>query len=145
MFWKIDKPEQVEERLKHYGKWLLDNWDWKHPVKINTTKYTNPRSLSQNALLHVWCKDLSDYFTSRNHPISPEEVKMLMKHLFLGYETILIGSTKIQEQLRKTSNLDRGELNHFLSQIQEWASDKGCYLSCDADSEYMKYKEAQRE
>jgi len=143
MFWRVDKPEQLDDRLKNLGEWLRTNWDWNHQCKIVPQVLREPRTLSQNALMHVWFKDLSTYFTERNHDLTPEQAKTLMKHLFLGYEDVVIGQTRIKEQLRKTSKLSKGEETQFLSQIQEWALDKGLTLTCRADCEYMKMKEAQ--
>lgn len=54
-------------------------------------KPVSNRSLSQNALLHVWCRELAESFTKRDKNgavYSEADMKDLMKHKFLGYEQI---------------------------------------------------------
>lgn len=145
MFWRVSKPEQLEARLKNLSEWLLENWDWTHECKLVPQVLREPRTLSQNALMHVWFKDISTYFTERNYPLTPEQAKDLMKYRFLGTEDRVIGQTVIKDQLRHTRDLSKGEETQFLSQIQEWAQDKGLTLTCRADCEYMKLMEAQRQ
>jgi hypothetical protein len=96
------------------------------------------RSLSQNGLFHDWCGQAATRFGQ-----SDEKMKILLKHKFLGYEDIKIGNTEIKPQLRHTSELDPGEMNHFMTQVEEWCSSNNCLLTIPADSQYMKLREAQ--
>ena len=96
------------------------------------------RSLSQNALFHMWVGQAAHFFK-----LTPEQMKMVFKHQFLGYEDCKIGKLDIKGQLRRTSKLDKGEMNHFMSQVDAWCAKKNCLLTTPADSDYMNYKEAQ--
>jgi len=138
MFWKITDPEDVYQRLNHLGNWIRDNWDFNKPVRIDVRPFIERRTLSQNAMMHAWFKEMSDYFTANGHPLNPEEAKTLMKFKFLGTEDVVIGRTIIEGQLRSTASLDKGEETHFLQQVQEWAMDHGLMLTCDKDAEYLK-------
>ena len=106
------------------------------------------RSLSQNALFHLWCGELAGSFTGRSkgkEEYTKQDLKVLLKHKFLGYETKVIGKTEIPPQLKSSSKLDKGEMFHLMSQIERWASEVGVILSNPADAEYTKLKEYQHE
>ncbi|HAW8392622.1 TPA: hypothetical protein JLU40_003886, partial [Escherichia coli] len=46
------------------------------------------RSLSQNALSHMWYSEISEYLISRGKTFAtPAWVKDALKHTYLGYET----------------------------------------------------------
>ena len=138
-FWKIDSPDQIEQRLGFFERYLRGDWDWSRPVTWIVKPYTNPRSKNANALFHVWCRELSEYFTSVNIKLSEAEAKELMKYNFLGLEDRVIGHTVIKGQLRHTSKLDSGEMKFFMDQVLAWAADKGCGLSMPSDNEYVQW------
>lgn len=138
-FWKIDNPNQITERLSYFERYLRGDWDWSKPVTWSVKPYTNPRSKNANALFHVWCRELSAYFTKGKISLTEEEAKELMKFNFLGLEDRLIGNTVIEGQLRRTSKLDSGEMKHFMDQVLAWSADKGCGLSMPEDNEYVQW------
>lgn len=116
---------------------LVDAW----VVKIEPHK--SRRSLPANALFHKWMGELSDYFTKRGYPIMPEEVKMLLKHKFLGStEERQIGKTTIPPQVRSSADLNIEEMCEFMTQVEGWAIERGCYLTIPAMSQYTSYREA---
>lgn len=138
-FWKIDNPDQIKERLSFFERYLRGDWDWSKPVAWQVKPYSNPRSKNANALFHVWCRELSVYFTKGNVSLTEEEAKELMKYHFLGTEDRVIGKTVIEGQLRRTSKLDSGEMKQFMDQVLAWAADKGCPLSQPEDNEYVQW------
>ena len=71
---------------------------------VKLTPYVNPRTTSQNALFHKWVADLSQWVITRDPSYTKENVKLLLKQLFLGVEDVTIGKTVIKDQLRHTSN-----------------------------------------
>ena len=121
----------------------LDEWDFESPLVIKPSKYTNPRSLSQNALLHTWFNAMAKHF-SQKVEVDADQMKLLMKSKFLGTEDVIVGKTVIEGQLKQTSKLTKGEMNYFMDRVHEWAADHGVNLPIPADSEYMKLMEAQR-
>lgn len=111
--------------------------------------WRDKRSLSQNALSHVWYEQLSEYLIRRGKTIATKEwVKDAMKHTYLGYEQremvdVVTGEKTTISSLRHTSDLDTGEMHFFLTQVEGWALNIGCKLTVPADSEYMNLKEKQ--
>jgi hypothetical protein len=126
------------------AQWLRKQWNWSRPVIVEPKPYTDPRTLSQNALFHVWCQEMAEQFAERGKmQITMEQMKELMKYKFLGTEDVVINKTVIPGQLRHTSGLDKGEMTQLLDQIHDWALDHGVMLTNPADSEYMRLREAQ--
>lgn len=147
VYWKIDRKEHVERVFKHLKDWALA-WDYSVPLVLQPDAYKNPRTLSQNSLMHIWFREIAQNLADRgqmvgDEKITPEDVKLMLKMKFLGLEDIIRGKLIIKDQLRSTSKLDKGELHFFLNQVEEWATDRGIMLSNPAGSEYMKLREAQ--
>jgi len=107
------------------------------------------RSLSQNALSHLWYAELSAWLIKRGKPFaSPEWVKDAMKHTYLGYEEremvdVVTGTKTTISTLKHTADLDIGDMHFYLTQVEGWALNLGCRLTVPDDSEYMKLKEKQ--
>ncbi|EJH4501920.1 hypothetical protein C5952_17505 [Cronobacter sakazakii] len=107
------------------------------------------RSLSQNALAHMWFSEISQYLISRGKSFAtPEWVKDALKHSYLGYEEremtdVITGEKTTIRSLRHTSDLDTGDMNFFLTRIEAWALSIGCQLTIPADCEYMQLRQRQ--
>ena len=86
----------------------------------------------------VRCRSISQKIS-----VTPEMVKKLMKNEFLGTEDIHVGSTVIENQLRSTSSLSKGEMHDFMEKVFHWGLDKGVQLANPADSEFMRGRDAQ--
>lgn len=136
--WKVNSPDELNSRLDQLAIWLRRQWDWECPVVLEPKPYRDPRSLSQNALFHKWCRELSDHFTARGTEVDAESMKEMLKYKFLGTEDLVINRTVIPGQLRKTSKLTKGEMTDFMDKVYAWAADHGVMLTNPADSEYMK-------
>lgn len=139
---KVYRAEEIDVRLRYIADRLKD-WDYKKPCAITLKPYSNPRTISQNAMFHSWCRYLSAAVNKRDASYTEENVKLLLKQLFLGTEEVKVGKTIIKDQLRQTSNLDTGEMHHFLNQVYEWAFDLGFNLPIDPQSEYRKLNQQQ--
>lgn len=146
-FVKVESKLKIDERLSTIKNILLA-WDYDKPCKLEIKKYVDARSLSQNALLHMWFSQIHDRFTAMgvmvgDEPITAEDVKLMMKHKFLGVKDVVRGKLVIKDQLVSTSSLDTGEMTYFLDQVYDWAMDKGIYLPVPEHSVYKKYRERQ--
>lgn len=139
-FWIVKDKDQLRQRLDYFADYLESEWDWEHPVEWKVKRYVDRRSLSQNALFHVWCREMAEHFASRGADITEAKMKELLKYKFLGTENRIIGKTVIPDQVRETSGLDRGEMMDFMDQVMAWGLDHGCKLSCPQESEYMRLK-----
>lgn len=125
------------------------------PCNVTITKAS--RSLNQNALLHMWCNEVAEFFTKNGkaefasgEPMSPEIVKRNLKQTFLGDELkrdsdLKTGEVKYRYELRHTSELSKGEFQQFMEQIDRWATDHGIKLTRPEDSEYVRYRQEQGE
>lgn len=92
---------------------------------------SDQRTLDQNKLLHSLLNEISAYTGD-----SLEDMKVYMKHMFLGYvEHEVTGYECIEEgedcekfpvkkkikELRSTTTLSKKEFGDFITQIQAWA------------------------
>ena len=140
--YKVNRPDEIEVRLGHIAD-RLKVWDYTNPCNIKLTPYRNPRSISQNSMFHAWCKYLSEQVIEKDASYTKENIKLLLKQLFLGTEEIQVGKTIIKDQLRHTSKLDIGEMHHFLNEVYNWAFELGFSLPIDPQSEYRKLNQQQ--
>jgi len=139
--------DQVESLFADLSKRVQAFWNWEqHPILSIEVKPTNERrSLDQNALFWKWMEELSKYFTNRGHPLTKQDAHDLMCHEFLGYQTKVLGKTKIVQLVTTTSpkKMEMTDFCHFMDQIDAWAADKGCLLPTPADTAYAEYKRKQ--
>ena len=122
----------------------------KQPHRLIIKPYKQTRSLSQNALFHCWTSEISKYLCANNANYTPEQVKEMLKHTFLGYEVVERIDVTTQEPervraLRRTSKLDIGEMYIFMQRIEAWAAGIGCFVTIPDNSQYMKLKRKQDE
>ena len=136
VFWMIRNRKDIDHVLKFFRK-SLEEWDYSRPIAWKLEPYSATRSLGQNALFHMWCGEMSDHF-SKKVPVSPEDVKTILKNEFLGTEDKIIGKTVIPNQLRSTSNLDKGEMHQFMEQVFHWGLDHGVQLTNPKNSEFAR-------
>lgn len=120
-------------------------------MRITVKPWREKRSLSQNALAHMWFGEISQFLVGHGRKYATEEwVKDAMKHSFLGYiETerinVMTGERITVSELKHTSSLDTGEMHHFLSQVEVWAANINCRLTIPDNCEYRKLKEIQND
>lgn len=137
-FWIIKDKSHIDERVEHFRRWLQTEFIGDHPVMWEPQRYKSKRSLSQNSLFHLWCREMSQHFADRGADICEERMKELLCYKFLGTEDRTIGQTVIEGQVRQTSKLDTGEMTDFMDQCIAWALDHGVKLSNPPQSEYMR-------
>lgn len=119
--------------------------------RIKISEYRAKRSIPQNSLSHMWYAEISEQLiaTGRGY-CTPEWVKRNMKKTFLGYHEVeytnlLTGETETRSELRKTSELDTGDMHYFLQQVEEWCLSVGIELTTPADCEYRELQRRQNE
>ncbi|MDI7399051.1 YbcN family protein [Cronobacter dublinensis] len=107
------------------------------------------RSLSQNALAHMWFNEISAYLIKRGKSFaSPAWVKDALKHSYLGYEQremtdVITGEKTTIRSLRHTSDLDTGEMHFFLTQVEGWALNICCRLTIPDNCQYAQLRAQQ--
>ena len=138
-FVKINSKDEVEKRLPFLLS-RLENWDYSNPLAIKFEAYQNPRSLSQNAMSHIWYRQIAEEMAKKGHVIkhdNPAEVwKLWLKRRFIGIYTVNIGKEIIEDQVKSTKDLKKGEMAYFLDQVYHWSTKQGVMLSVPHESEY---------
>ena len=142
-FWLVKDRRDLENALDNFKSYLLEQLDFKKPLSWQPKEYKSVRSINQNALFHIWVREITAHFISRGGNVewtTEENVKLYIKQQFLGFEDIRFNKTVIPQQLKRTSKLDRGEMYHFMDQVYYWAVELGCQLTLPQDSEFMKIR-----
>ncbi len=138
-FVKINDKSEVEKRLPFLLN-RIESWDYSKPLCIKFEAYQNSRSLSQDAMAHVWYRQISEEMAKKGHVVThdkPEEVwKLWLKKRFIGSYTVNIGKEVMSDQVKSTKNLNKGEMAYFLDQVYHWATKQGVMLSVPHESEY---------
>lgn len=127
----------------------LEPFDFESSVEVVIRPIAAKRTLSQNALFHMWCNDLSSYLLKHGRKwATPGFVKDMLKHSFLGYkDTIRLDvstnqPTKVRELIH-TSDLSSGDMFHLMEQCEAYSAGIGCLLTIPEKSEYMINKKQQ--
>ena len=129
----------------------LDPFDFESSVEVVIRPIAAKRTLSQNALFHMWCNELSSYLLKHGRKWAiPGFVKDMLKHSFLGYkDTMRLDVSTNQpvkvRELIHTSDLSSGDMFHFMEQCEVYSVGIGCLLTIPEKSEYMHNKRAQNE
>lgn len=140
--------QELEQRQKYLMEKLSD-WDFNVPLAVKLLPYDpeNPRSISQNALFHKWCREIVKGMQKKGFSVTegdPAEAwKMWLKKRFLGCDDYRISKTQIQGQVKRTSNLSKGDMCFFMDQCYHWATEQGIRLTIPAESEYAELKTKQ--
>lgn len=113
-------------------------------IKMVVTAGSN-KSVSQNNLFWMWMTEMANYFASKGVENSTkDQMHDLMCHKFLGNITLTVGKTEIT-RLKSLRDLDKGDMLHFMRQIDEWSADHGLLLTHPEDSEYQRLTEVQNQ
>ena len=150
--------DSIDERIRSPAQWKviaakLDGWDFEQfPRKITIEPDAGDPIQDTFSVFWIWMAQMSKHFSTKgegdkNQSYTPQDMHDLMCNRFLGYtDRRLIGSTWVEPALitltypkRKTKE----RMCVLLSQIDEWAIDRGVFLITKRLSDYMRYKEAQ--
>lgn len=124
-----------EQRRKAIDAVLRCNLD--EPMEVCIQKHETRRTLPMNALWWMWMQDMARFFSAKAGPFDKDDIHVLMKHQFLGYQDAkTIGRTEIPQQLRSTADLTKGEMLELMQRVDAWAADHGCLLTRPSDCEY---------
>ena len=142
-FWLVKDRRDLDQAIANFKSYIINDWDFKKPLTWQPKEYKSVRSISQNALFHMWVREITEHFISRGGNVewtTEENVKLYIKQQFLGFEDIRFNKTVIPQQLKSTRKLDRGEMYHFMDQVYYWSVELGCHLTLPKESEYMKIR-----
>ena len=150
-FWLINSPQQAAEVCKHFAIRVVEDWDG--PICWKAKKYTEPRTLSQNALYQAWAREYAAKMLSKK-PEDVTEVEheamkyTLQRHCYAELKRdYLITTLKDfftgQEKPGRasTAGFSTAEMFEYMSWIQARAADDGLIL--EAKGEFAELKEKQ--
>lgn len=114
-----------------------------------------PRSLSQNALFHKWCGEISDYLTIKGHthlecgaPVTPETIKAKLKARFLPTEEEICWSYAKNRIVKRTvtkgtAKLPKSQMNSFMTCVHAWCVDYSIPITIPEQSEFYQLQKEQ--
>lgn len=135
-FWLVRSQEEIDSRVESFRKFLQESWNSKNPVCWTLKPYRDPRSLNQNALYWKWMGEFAQVWTARGTPMTKDDAHLICKYKILGTKDIVVNTTKITGQLISTKDLDKGEMNDYMTKVQVWCIDQNISLTAPEDSEY---------
>ena len=116
---------------------------------LQVKPWREKRSLSQNALSHMWYTEISEYLiNSGRTDATPEWVKRNLKKTYLGceevtYSDFITGEKTTTWEPRHTSDLDTGEMHIFLTKVETWCAQFGLALTIPHGCEYQQLQQKQ--
>ena len=137
----IKSKKAVETQLPFLLK-RVDSWDYAVPLVVRFERYDDPRSLGQNALFHIWCREMSETFVKKVPNATEAGMKFMMKSMFLGTHSVTIGKETYSDQVMPLPK-HKGEMFHFMEQVYHWAAQKDVMLSLPQYNEYTALKRKQ--
>jgi hypothetical protein len=148
-YWIARNPGELAQRLERFRIHLEERNEW--PICWQAKRYTDPRTMDQNALLHVWCGEFAKHVLDKGKVSEAEKEGMritLQRHCYADTHwdwlieevpDLFTGETRTQR--RSTTRFDKGEMTAFLDWIQRAAADRGLIL--ESMGEYRELQERQ--
>jgi hypothetical protein len=118
-----------ESQLKMCFEHLRKYWDWSNSIAI---KWQNGaiKSDDQRALCHIWIREIQRHMNKTpGNAFTEEEVKTWLKR---KYGIIEMGKDLVSGEkmpyLKSTEKYLKGEMYHFMQQLDVFAANIGCIL-----------------
>ncbi|AQV70746.1 TPA: hypothetical protein RLT95_000349 [Escherichia coli] len=112
--------------------------------RIKISEYREKRTLSQNNLMWVWNAEIAAQLSAASaENFTPEEVHEWLKDIFCPAKRVTIFN--ITRCVKSTRQLDIGDMHKYLTDIDQWAHQKGLRLTIPDNCEYLDLKERQVE
>ncbi|HDZ3041336.1 TPA: YbcN family protein [Klebsiella pneumoniae] len=131
------------------GKILQEQLSDGKCLRLQVKEWREKRSLSQNALSHMWYAEISEYLiNSGRTDATPKWVKRNLKKTYLGCEEVtytdfITGEKTTTWEPRHTSDLDTGEMHIFLTKVEAWCAQFGLTLTIPHGCEYQQLQQKQ--
>lgn len=147
--WTIANEHQLEAFIKNVRELYKKNKRLVYPKP----EIGFGRSLSQNALFHVWVKEYAAFLTNTNPNLVPtalvEGTKRGLKHAFyaetgqewMKVEMVNALTGQKKNDFASTSNLAKGNMFMFMEFVQKKAAEDGLMLESKGD--YEKFQKEQ--
>ena len=144
-YWMIKSSDDVKKVLSQVYEKAVTH-DYVKPMTVHFEEYKPTRSLNQNALSHVWYRQIATHLERRGigfddgTPFSVEYIKSECKKMFLPTETKQRRGEEVVIPI-DTSSLPIGEMYAYMQKVFVWANEIGCTLSVPEDSQFNKLRE----
>jgi hypothetical protein len=139
-FVKISSTNEVDQRLKNLEA-RIKGWNYQTPLTIKLAPFTDPSSLSQDALFNIWCREIADQMKKKAPEADAEAWKLWLKNKFLGTYAVKVGRETIEGQVYATPK-GKAKMAQFMHSVLVYADDKlRVRLSVPRNSEYVKVRE----
>lgn len=128
--WTIGKVDAGKLHLTKKAQFLkeLALFEGKSVIVTVETKFKK-RSTEQNNYLHLLLQILTDELNEQGMEMTPDQVKDMMKYLFLKVEVFSTRTgEKIGERIRSTAELTTVQMCEFTESIIQWAAGYGIVL-----------------
>lgn len=110
--------------------------------RIKISEYRERRSLPQNSLLWKWNSEIAEQLTAvGSDSFSDEEVHEWLKDMYCPAKPVTISG--MTRYVKSTRRLDIGEMNKYLTDIDQWAHQKGLRLTIPDSCEYRELQRRQ--
>jgi len=133
----IVTSEQMADQCTRDIVQMIKEFGW-----CNVEIKAGGRTIPQNKTYWMWLQEACDYLNDKaKGQFSLDDMHDRMRHEFLGYDADkTIGTTVITGQLRSTTKLTKGEMFHYMSQVEAFWADRGLLVTIPGDSQYAKLK-----
>ena len=137
---KISSTTEVDAKVKQLEA-RIRGWNYQSPLTGNIAPFTDPTSLSQDALFNIWCREIADQMKKKAPEADAEAWKLWLKHKFLGTYAVKVGRESIEGQVYATPK-GKAKMAQFMHSVLVYADDKlRVRLSVPRNSEYVKVRE----
>jgi len=118
-----------EGQLKMCFEHLRKCWDWSNPISIKWQSGAI-KSDDQRALCHIWMREIRKHMNKTpGNNFTDCEVKTWLKRKFgvieMGKD---LESGKDMPYLKSTEKYLKGEMYHFMQNLDQFAAEHGCIL-----------------
>lgn len=128
------------------GSFIQELWrlDLTKSYRVNVVGWRERRSNDQNSLYWKWMAELAKQAYVNSKQFDGETWAEFFKKYYCPDKQVdmPLGPPTI---VKSTTNLDTGEMHHYLNKIQAWCMSEGYSLTIPQDSEYQKLLDKQDE
>jgi hypothetical protein len=132
----ITSDQMLENMIEQIASMYVDH-GW-----LNVEVRAGNRTLSQNSLYWMWVDQATSWINDKKRTdFKTEEIHERMKHQFLGYtDEKQVGGICIPPQLKSTAKLTKGDMYHYMRQVDGYWAGLGLLLVTPDDSIYAELK-----
>ena len=137
---KVSSTNEIDAKIRHLET-RIRGWNYQSPLAIKLMPFTDPTSLSQDALFNIWCREIADKMKKKAPEADAEAWKMWLKNKFLGTYAVKVGRETIEGQVYATPK-GKAKMAQFMHSVLVFADEKlRVRLSVPRNSEYVKVRE----